>query len=531
MDEQIPEKDRILKNINGKVNLTLIGVTGILGSGWLYSPYLAEKNFGSSGAISWIVGIILALSLGTSYAKLAIIMPSRGLMVHISKITSSDVVSNIWSIVLFLSYSAMPAVELFAFLFYFGRSSSISLVGPDGSISTIGFLVGLLIVGVFAFVLTKKVRFIFLLNNILSPGKIFVPVILSLSVAFLFYSNIPFSLKHISIFGIFAPLTQAGIIFSCLGFRQIIELSGDVKDVEDIPMALLSSVVISGFIYLLVQFAFAVYAEHVGGRTGNGFLSLESAPVLLLAEGLPLSLVYIFVLIETFMSPLTTSFVAMATESRLFYALGVRYKYLSFLTAGNKSAQPIIAIYLAAIIAVIFLMPFPSWIAIVKMISALSIVSYSLGPLVLLHLRKIFPEEYNMRVVTLGSANAAFGFILGCVAYGFAGLTSHIIVCIIVVIAVLAFGYQNSVKHTLRSVREALWVIMYSFGTLIISFLSSSVIKYGFLIQVLLSIVLAIGCLVASFSGCPTRQVVLGYKAKILSHRVELVESEWKSST
>ena len=56
---------------------------------------------------------------------------------------------------------------------------------------------------------------------------------------------------------VFTAIATSGIVFSFLGFRQGIELAGETDNPKrNVPIAVVGSVLITGVIYVLLQFAF-----------------------------------------------------------------------------------------------------------------------------------------------------------------------------------------------------------------------------------------------------------------------------------
>jgi amino acid transporter len=60
------------------LDMTLVGVGAIIGSGWLFASGLVASIAGPAGWISWLIGGIALLLLGLIYAELGAAFPRAG---------------------------------------------------------------------------------------------------------------------------------------------------------------------------------------------------------------------------------------------------------------------------------------------------------------------------------------------------------------------------------------------------------------------------------------------------------------------
>ena len=87
-----------------------------------------------------------------------------------------------------------------------------------------------------------------------------------------------------AVHGILLAVATSGIIFSYLGFEQADQLAGEAKNPKkDIPFAIIGSILIGMFIYILLQIAFlvALPADAIGktwDETGNGLYTTFTGP-------------------------------------------------------------------------------------------------------------------------------------------------------------------------------------------------------------------------------------------------------------
>ena len=97
-------------------NLILAVVTGTIGSGWLFAPYFTAKLAGGGSLLAWSVGGLMAFLLALVFAELGSVVPSSGALAQIPLLSHGRLSGFIGGWAVWLSYVALPAVELLALL-------------------------------------------------------------------------------------------------------------------------------------------------------------------------------------------------------------------------------------------------------------------------------------------------------------------------------------------------------------------------------------------------------------------------------
>jgi len=67
----------------GSWGMLMTGLTGIIGSGWLFASLYAVQIAGPAAILSWIIGCILALALAIIYAELGAMIPEAGALARV----------------------------------------------------------------------------------------------------------------------------------------------------------------------------------------------------------------------------------------------------------------------------------------------------------------------------------------------------------------------------------------------------------------------------------------------------------------
>ncbi len=66
----------------GTAALLFTGISGIVGSGWLFASLYAAQHAGPAAIISWCIGGAVAICLALVYAELGAMLPLAGAIAH-----------------------------------------------------------------------------------------------------------------------------------------------------------------------------------------------------------------------------------------------------------------------------------------------------------------------------------------------------------------------------------------------------------------------------------------------------------------
>ena len=387
------------------IGLLFASTTSMIGSGWLFGAYHASKIAGPLSIWSWVVGAMIISLIALCFAELAALFPRSGALVHMSHASHGDGLGRIWGWMLFLAYAPIPAVEAEAILTYANNYLPYFLQPHGGLLTPTGFIVCALLLSLFALVNLLAVRMLLSFNSVVTWWKIAVPlltvvVLIAASTHWNVWAADPNSYK---ISGIFTALPEAGIVFSYLGFRTAIDLGGESANPgRHIPIAVIGSVLISAFIYILLQVAFLMALRPADMAQGWAHLSFtgQAGPFAGLAETLGLSWMATLLYIDAYVSPGGTGLMYVTGGSRVLFAVGEMSGGPRRLTALNAAKAPWLAVLVMWAVGILFLLPFPAWQLMVNYITSITVLTYGLGPIVLLVLRRsqpALPRTFRLR--------------------------------------------------------------------------------------------------------------------------------------
>ena len=175
-------------------------------------------------------------------------------------------------------------------------------------------------------------------------------------------------------------------------------LAGVVKNPQkSIPIAILGAVLVGFILYFILQLSFLMAVPQTYLQHGWHQLSFpgDSGPLVGLSLLLGLSRVALLLLFDAAFSPLGTTLVYTAATSRILYGMALNKHLPAFFLRLNRYQIPYVTLYVNFFVGICAFLPFPGWQKMVAFLSSASILSYGIGPICLLALRKMQPEQYR----------------------------------------------------------------------------------------------------------------------------------------
>ncbi|WP_436395969.1 APC family permease [Acidithiobacillus ferriphilus] len=471
-----------LRREGGTIGLLYASLGAIVGSGWLFGPLHAAQQAGPLSLGSWAVGAVAILLLALVYAELGPMIPRSGSIVHISHLGNGPLLGRIWSWVLFFSYVSIAPVEVTAVLTYANNYLPGFLAGEAGVLSDRGFVVAILLLGVFVLLNFLVIRWVLLLNSAATWWKLIIPaatifVLLSFS---WHPENLQLHHSQGDLEGMFTAVASAGIIFSFFGFRQAIDLAGESRNPgRSIPIAVIGSVLIGTMLYEGLQFAFLMAVNPAdlahGGWSHLAFAGL-TGPFAALAAAVGAAWWGVILYVDALVSPAGTAFIYTTSSARITMAVGEMGSAPRGLARINDRGVPWIALLTVYAVGALFFFPFPSWQKLVGYISSVTVLSYSLGPIVLLQLRRAMPDAVRPFRLRGAEILAPAAFVVANWIIFWAGLDTlsfTFSALIILMVVFLVYHYVLAKERRAQSLgwRYAWWVLPYFAGLWICSYL------------------------------------------------------------
>ena len=358
---------------------------------------------------------------------------------------------------LFLSYVAVPPVEAESIVTY-ANNLYPHFVGNGGVLTATGFVACAVLVGLLALLNLLAIRWLLAVNNTVTWWKIAVPLLTAIVLIVAGVHEVgPLWTGGTSVWtaasssydpnGVFIALPAAGIVFSFLGFRTAIDLGGESANPgRNIPLAVIGSVLLSAVVYILLQLGFlnSVKPQDIANGWGQINFPGVKGPFAGLAMVLGFGWLATLLYIDAAISPAGTGLIYVTAGSRILFANGEMRAGPRLMTKLNSGQIPWVSVLIMWVVGVIFLLPFPAWQKMVDYISDITALTYGLGPIVLLILRRDHPDL--QRPFRLAAANivAPIAFIccnLIILWSGFATVTWMFAIVLIIFVLYLAYFY------------------------------------------------------------------------------------------
>lgn len=468
----------------GLISATALGISAIMGSGWLFAPSKAVMVAGPAAILSWIIAAFIIVLLGLCFSEIAALYPRRGLTAIIPILSHNKYFAFPFAIINWLSIIATVALEADATLEYlinlvphfktlFYLHNQLTLMGDAVSIALV---FGFGLVNYWgATTLTKT-------NNIFAVIKIIIPVFIALVLITTVFHPANFTIVHHSFapYGyqaVFTAILTSGIIVSFNGFQTVVSFASEVKDASrTIPLSIVIATGICLAIYLLLQVAFIGAMPLKIVQQGWNQLSF-SAP---LAQILGLVGLGIFSTVTYFgatVAPSGAGIALLGTGSRMFTAMSRHDQMPSYFSKMHPrfgiSRRSLI---FNTLVGVVFLLLFRSWSSLAEVLGLLHVLSYLPVPIAMWVLRdKIERRAYPFRI-PLGKVIALLLFLFFtylCVLTDFTIISEIVAMLAIFLLLFIAIS-SRSIKHTIGILKNSWSVILYFVVLIILARFSPS---------------------------------------------------------
>lgn len=453
----------------------------MIGSGWLFGALYTAQIAGPASIICWGIGGALIVMIAFTFAELATMLPLAGGIARYTQFSHGALVSFSMSWLAWLSSVAVAPTEVQAILQYatpFLPSLTHSV--HDTVVLTtqgMGVACGLLLV--ISALNILGIRTITRYNNTMTVLKMLIPTTTALSL--LYITKDHFNLAWDGPFmpygwhGVLAAL-PAAVVFSFLGFREATSLAGEANNPRvAIPVAVIGSVLICTLLYTTIQWAFlgSLSPSMLTDGWAHLHFSGDAGPFASIALSLGMTWLAFIIFADSFTSPTGTALIYTATTARVNYAMAESGYAPNFFTYLNKHGVPYMAIFANFLIGLLLFFPLPGWQDLVKFQSIAIVLSYSVGPISLISLRRQAPDlERPFKVPFHYLQCFITFFICNLLAYwsGWDTIWRIMISVIIGIVILLIYFHKNKKPyHTLGSI-HASWLLPYFIGTAVISY-------------------------------------------------------------
>jgi amino acid transporter len=429
----------------GLVGATWSSTTSIIGSGWLFAGLLAAEATGPAAIWGWIIGAVAVVFLALVHAELGAMYPVAGGTARFPHLAFGSVAGTSFGFFSWLQAVTVAPIEVYAVLQYgsyyvnggTNTTSQWQNLFVSGSITDLGFVSAIVFAAIFTGVNFLAVKWLAHTVNVITWWKVLVPI-LTIIVFFFYFKSGNFTAGHagkidgnggflpFGVKALFGAIPGAGIVFSYLGFEQADQLAGEIKNPRrNLPLAILFSVAIGAIVYILAQVVFIGATPSdllTNGFTGiaditKGNLAAPAAavvayPFAAVAGLIGLPWLATILHIDAFISPAGTAIIYQTSTSRIGYGLGRNKYFPRWLQWTDRRGVPWFSLIMSFVFGVVFLLPFPSWQALVGLVTGASVLMYAGAPLALSAFRGQVPEAERPYRVPFAVVFSPLAFIV-----------------------------------------------------------------------------------------------------------------------
>ena len=406
-----------LKREIGIIGLLWASMGSIIGSGWLFGAQKALATAGPAAIISWTIGGFAILMLALVHAELGAMMPLSGGSARFPHYAFGGLAGASFGWFCWLQAVTVAPIEVSAVINYLSYwSFAGSWLKPDQTLTGTGLLVAVVLMAVMTAVNFAGVKMLANVNSTMTWWKVAVPVF---AMVVVLIHGVHGSNFHAADgfapdggHGILLAIAGSGIIFSYLGFEQADQLAGESANPKrDIPVAVIGSILLGIVIYIALQVVFllALPASAIGTHWCDGFstdpgcMSAASAlkggifgaytgPWAQLAGVIGLGWLGTLLRIDAVISPGGTGLIYLAAGSRVSYGLSRNGYFPRWFETLNAARVPWVGVLVSFVAGCVCFLPFPSWQALVGLITSASVLMYAGAPLSLGAFRKRIPD-------------------------------------------------------------------------------------------------------------------------------------------
>ncbi|HDR6289175.1 TPA: APC family permease [Bacillus cereus] len=386
-------QEKYLKQKMGFWSLTALSLGGIIGSSWLFGAWQTAKLAGPAAIMSWIIGAVVITLIALVYAELGSIKPESGGLGRYPLYSHGKMLGTVTSFSIWLGYCATAPVESAGVIQYANQFWPGLYDSSKEQLTTNGIFASILLMILFVVVNYFGVKLFAVTNTIVTTIKFVVPILTIVAFFMTGFHPENFTSQSFAPNGYSAGLSAiltSGIFFAYTGFGNVIMMSGEVINPKrNIPLALITSLIVSAILYTLLQIVFigAVPAEMLSnGWSGIKFDS-PFANLALMANMVWLSWI---ITADAMISPTGSALTYTAGTSRHVFGMAKSGFLPSYFAVVNKRfGVPTRALTLNFVIGLLFLFPLKSWSAIVAIVGAIGIFKYASACVTVMVFRKI----------------------------------------------------------------------------------------------------------------------------------------------
>src|SRR5665213_732341 len=482
----------------GLLGLMWASEGSLIGSGWLFGAFYALTYAGPSALIGWGIASVIVILLALVHAELGGMFPVSGGTSRFPHYAFGSLAGGTFGWFAYIQAATVAPVEVLATIQYFSTVSWAShwykppIVGAiNGTLSGGGIIAAVVLMVVFAYVNLVGIRWLANLNTGLTTWKARVPMLAILVLLTTHFHGGNFMAGggffipggfNIGAKAILVGIPGGGIVFALLGFEQAVQLGGESANPQrDLPRAVIGAILIGATIYILLQFAFIAAlnpATIAHFHTWTGLASdsaLAGGPFYTVAKVAGLAWLAWILRLDAVVSPAGTGLIYLTSSTRLSFGLSKNgYVPEVFEKTSPRTKVPVFGVIIAAIIGLLFLLPFPSWSSLIYIVTGASVMMYAGAPLALGALRKSKPNLARSYRLPAAGVIAPMSFVMANFIVFWSGWNTVSLLMVVLLVGYILMAISAALHLNAHTPKvdwaAAVWIFPYMIGMTLISY-------------------------------------------------------------
>jgi amino acid transporter len=482
-----------LKREVGLIGAIWASESSIIGSGWLFAAFGAAQLAGPSAIFAWMIAGVALTILALVHSELGAMYPVSGGTARFPHYAFGSIAGISFGFFSWLQAAAVAPIECFAVMRYGSYYWHSIYNATTGNVTGTGFAMTIILMALFTGLNFFGIRWFARINSTIMWWKLAIPVLAIIIFFFKFHGGnftaggpgptvagahvngtggfMPFGIK-----GIFSAVVGGSIVFAALGFEQADQLAGEIKNPQkNLPRAIMGAMLIGITVYILLQVVFI--GATPTGLLHNGFAGIAATnpiaigPFAGLAGAVALGWLAVILRLDAFISPFGTGMIYTTSTSRVGYGLARNRYFPQIFSKTDSRGVPWVSLIFTFALGLLFLLPFPSWHALIGLITSASVLMYAGAPLSLSAFRQQVPEASRPYRLSAAAVISPLAFaVAGLIIYwsGFETIWK-LGICLVIGYVVIGVAMVFDQHRPPLDWKSATWLPVYLLGMGIIS--------------------------------------------------------------
>lgn len=450
----------------GSFSLAFIGLSAMLGSGWLLASYFVFQQAGTYSMYSWLLGFVMVMVVALSFAETCSVIYQDGATVILPRVSHGYFLSSLFGFFGLVSWVALIPVEVSATLQYLTHFVK-GLYFAPGKLTGMGYMVAFALAIAISIINSFSMNWIKRMNNyIFTPIKIGIPIVIIAYGLYFAHINPQQVISHThSLKGIFTAI-PLGVIFSFNAFKTVCVISGRAKNPrQTILRALVISLTLCLILYAGLQLAFDSNA------TGYVLAHRQSPYAAILKDS---TLMLLLLYISSISSPFTANVFNLHAGSACLFRMSKLEYVPKFFSKTNRYGQYIFANFFNVVLAMLILARGNAWDTMVNELTCVMVITYAAAPIALAAFRKSLVSVENMLRFKHDYIIGLFGFVFSNFMIYWCGYNAiKLAIILMVIISVFTIIYHRlRLDEAALDFMRAIWVFFWLGGIALVSYFS-----------------------------------------------------------